>query len=85
MVPAWLSVPPAADGLQICANSKRELGGNPRPSGCGTRPVALHTALISIADLVPSTKELNIFGLMLLRSWIFKYSSRISHTLSGVD
>ena len=36
--------------------------GYSRPSGAGVRPVALHTAVLSIAGLEPSRKELNIFG-----------------------
>ncbi len=34
-------------------------------------------------DLVPSTNELNIFGLIELRSLIFRYLSRMSHTRVG--
>ena len=85
MTPAFSSVPPAAFGLQTSASSKRVAGGKPNPSLCGTSPVALHTAVISIPDLVPSTKLLNIFGLIELRSLIERYLSRMSHTVSGVE
>ena len=37
-------------------------GGKPRPSSGTARPLALATAAISSADLVPSRKELNICG-----------------------
>jgi hypothetical protein len=33
------------------------------PWGAGVRPVALHTAAVSIAGFEPSRNELNIFGL----------------------
>ena len=85
MTPAFSSVPPSAFGLQMSASSKRVAGGKCRPSDCGTSPVALHTAVISMPDLVPSTKELNIFGLIDLRSEMFRYLSRMSQTLSGLD
>ena len=85
MTPAFSSVPPAAVGLHTSASSKRVAGGKARPPLCGTRPVALQTAVISMPDLVPSTKLLNIFGLMELRSVIERYLSRISHTVSGVE
>ena len=52
---------------------------------CGTSPVALHTAVISIADLLPSMNELNIFGLMWLRSSMHRYWVSTSHTVSGVE
>ncbi len=64
---------PRLFGLHTSASSKREAGGKPRPFVCGTSPVALHTAVISMPDLVPSMNELNIFGLMWLRSLIFRY------------
>ena len=85
MTPFFSSVPPSLFGLQTSASSKREAGGKPRPSLCGTRPVALHTAVISMPDLVPSMNELNIFGLMGLRSLIFRYLSRMSQTVSGLE
>ena len=78
-------MPPALFGLQTSASSKRVAGGKPRPSLCGTSPVALHTAVISMPDLVPSTNELNIFGLIDLRSVMLRYLSRMSQTLSGLD
>ena len=56
-----------------------------RQAPSGTSPVALQTAVISMPDLVPSTNELNIFGLIDLRSEIFRYLSRMSQTLSGLD
>ena len=37
-------------------------GGNASPPGAGVSPVALHTAVLSIAGFEPSRKELNIFG-----------------------
>jgi hypothetical protein len=73
VTPFFSSVPPSLFGLQTSASSKREAGGKPRPFACGTSPVALHTAVISMPDLVPSMNELNIFGLMWLRSLIFRY------------
>ena len=85
MTPSFSSVPPSLLGLQMSASSKRVAGGKCRPSDCGKRPVALHTAVISMPDLVPSTKELNIFGLIDLRSVMFRYLSRMSQTLSGLD
>jgi hypothetical protein len=85
VTPALSSVPPAAFGLHTSASSKRVAGGNPNPSLCGTSPVALQTAVISMPDLVPSTKLLNIFGLIELRSVIDRYLSRMSHTVSGVE
>ena len=72
MTPSFSSVPPSLFGLQISASSKRVAGGKRKPSDCGTKPVALHTAVISMPDLVPSTKELNIFGLIELRSVMFR-------------
>jgi hypothetical protein len=45
----------------------------------------LHTAVISMPDLVPSTKLLNIFGLIEPRSVIERYRSRMSHTVAGVE
>ena len=45
----------------------------------------MHTAVISIADLLPSMKLLNIFGLIEPRSSMCRYLSRMSHTVSGVD
>jgi hypothetical protein len=71
--------------LQTSANWKRLAGGKRKPSLCGTSPVALHTAVISIPDLVPSMKLLNIFGLIELRSTMLRYLSRISQTVSGVE
>ena len=68
MTPAFSSTPPSLFGLQISASSNRVAGGKLRPPLCGNRPVALHTAVISMPDLVPSTNELNIFGLIDLRS-----------------
>src|SRR5438034_1303032 len=76
---------PAAFGLHTSASSKRDAGGKLKPSLCGTSPVTLHTAVISIADLVPSTKLLNIFGLIEPRSSMCRYLSRMSHTVSGVE
>ena len=64
VTPAFSSVPPSARGLQTSDSSKRDAGGKAKPSLCGTRPVALQTAVISMPDLVPSMNELNIFGLM---------------------
>jgi len=37
-------------------------GGKARPSGAGVSPVALATAVLSMAGLEPSRKELNILG-----------------------
>ena len=85
MTPAFSSAPPADFGLHTSASSKRVAGGKLKPSLCGTSPVALQTAVISMPDLVPSMKLLNIFGLIELRSLIFKYLSRMSHTVSGVE
>src|SRR6202012_1513752 len=85
VTPDFSSTPPADFGLQISACSKRVAGGKERPSLCECSPVALQTAVISIPDLVPSTNELNIFGLMEFRSLIFMYLSRMSQTVSGVD
>ena len=67
------------------ASSKRDAGGKRKPPSCGSRPVALHTAVISMPDLVPSMKLLNIFGLIEPRSTMFRYLSRMSQSVSGVD
>src|SRR5262249_10983993 len=85
VTPAFSSVPPADLGLQTSASSKRLAGGKCKPSLCGTSPVALQTAVISIADLVPSTKLLNILGLMEARSVICRYLWRMAASVSGVE
>ena len=85
MTPACSSVPPWARGLHTSARSKRLAGGKASPPVCGASPVALHTAVISIADLLPSMKLLNILGLIEARSSMCRYLSRMSHTVSGVD
>ena len=77
--------PPASRGLQTSARSNRLAAGKVSPPLCGVRPVALQTAVISIADFVPSMKLLNIFGLIEPRSLICRYLSRMSHTVSGVE
>ncbi len=84
MVPSRLNRPPAAAGLQMSASSKRLAGGKVRPPLCAIKPVALQTAVISMPDLVPSRKELNIFGLMSLDSSTSRYCLRTSQTVSGV-
>ena len=38
-------------------------GGNSSPQGAGVSPVALQTAVLSMAGFEPSRNELNIFGL----------------------
>src|SRR3989337_3892014 len=78
VTPFVSSVPPSLLGLHTSASSKRDAGGKASPFVCGTSPVALHTAVISMPDLVPSTNELNIFGLIELWSVMFRYLSRMS-------
>jgi hypothetical protein len=48
-------------------------------------PVALHTAVISMPDLVPSMNELNILGFMPPFATTSGASPKLSHTVSGVD
>ena len=85
MVPVNGRVPPASFGRSTVDSSKRLAGGKDSPSGWGSRPVALHTAVISMPDLVPSRNELNIFGLIRLRSVMPRYWTRTSQTVSGVS
>ena len=54
--------PPSDRGLNTPARSCRPVGGKARPSSGQSSPVPLATAAISIAALVPSVKELYIFG-----------------------
>src|SRR3546814_10919344 len=58
------SVPPSARGRRMCGRSSAPQDGKARPSEAGSSPVALATAAISMPDLVPSRKELNICGFM---------------------
>ena len=85
MTPAFSSVPPVVRRLAHVGKLEAGRGREARPSLCGIRPVALHTAVISMPDLVPSTKLLNIFGLIEARSSMRRYLSRMSHTVSGVE
>ena len=85
VVPLWLVAPPALTGLRVSARSSREQGGKARPPGCGVSPVALHTAVISIPDFVPSMKELNILGFMRPRSAVSRPTWKCSQTVSGVE
>src|SRR2546423_13746003 len=85
VVPVIASLPPALAGLHTRARSWTEDGGNDRPSGCGTRPVALQTAVISMPDLVPSMKLLNIFGFIPPRAAFSGVIPKLPHTVSGVD
>src|SRR5262249_15127680 len=85
VTPVRSSVPPSAHGLHTSASSNRLAGGKASPPLCGASPVALHTAVISIADLLPSMKLLNILGLIEARSSMCRYLSRMPHTVSGVD
>ena len=64
-----------------------EKAGRPATTAAGSRAIVefLASRGISIPDLVPSMKELNIFGLIDLRSSIFRYLSRMSHTVSGLE
>ena len=56
-----------------------------RPSGAGVRPVALETAVLSIAGLEPSRKELNILGFSPPRLACSSLRPQYFHTVSGVD
>ena len=47
--------------------------------------MALATAAISIADFVPSTKELNIWALTSPPATSSSVKPKCSHTVSGVD
>src|SRR5207248_4120528 len=85
VVPPIASAPPASFGLQMRARSWTEAGGKDNPLGCGTRPVALHTAVISMPDLVPSMKLLNIFGFIPPRAAFSGVIPKLPHTVSGVD
>ena len=60
-------------------------GKNDRPRSCGSSPVALATAHISIADLVPSTKLLNILAFMPAAAASAALMPKLSHTVAGVD
>ncbi|MNC88989.1 hypothetical protein D3C83_48730 [compost metagenome] len=60
--PLWCRCPPSATGRITLGISSTLAGGNSNPYGAGVRPVALQTAVLSIAGLEPSRKELNIFG-----------------------
>ena len=60
-------------------------GGKARPSGAGVRPVALATAVLSMAGLEPSRKELNILGFSPPRLACSSFSPQYFHTVSGVD
>ena len=84
MVPSQVRTPPSFCGLHTSARAKREEGGKLSPCACGTSPVALQTAVISIADLLPSRKELNICKLILSGSSISRYWRKTSQTVSGV-
>ena len=59
-----LQLPAHARGPQHPGEVMGAAGQEERPRFCGSRPVALATAAISMADLVPSTKLLNILGFM---------------------
>ena len=74
----------------LCGRSTRARswvpqGKNERPRACGSRPVALATAAISIDDLVPSTKLLNIFGFMPAASACSVVMPKWVQTVAGVD
>src|SRR3954471_8490408 len=85
VTPAFSRLPPSLLGRHTSEISKREAGGNDRPSVCASRPVALQIAVISMPDLVPSRKLLNIFGLIEERSLTSTNPSRMSKIVSGVD
>ena len=77
--------PPAARGIITRASSSAPQGGKARPSRGAFRPVALEIAAISIADLVPSTNELNICGFMPAAFACSGVMPKWVHTVSGVD
>src|SRR5258708_27227190 len=60
-------------------------GGKARPSGAGVSPVALATAVLSMAGLEPSRKELNIFGVNPPRLACSSFSPQYFQTVSGGD
>ena len=60
-------------------------GGKASPSGAGVRPVALATAVLSMAGLEPSRKELNILGFSPPRLACSSFRPQYFHTVSGVD
>ncbi len=62
-----------------------EQGGKSSPPGAGVRPVAFATAAISMADLVPSRKELNILGFNPPRSASSAERPYSGQTVSGVE
>ena len=66
--PFRCSTPPSAIGRQTKGMSSTDAGGKVSPSGGATRPVELHTAVLSIDGFEPSRNELNIFGFMRPRS-----------------
>ena len=82
--PATARQPPSRAGLHTWASLRAGQGGKASPSGCGRKPVALHTALISMPDLVPSMKLLNIFGFIRPRSAFSLDRPKCSQTVSGV-
>src|SRR3546814_3012118 len=58
--PLRSSTPPSAFGLSDSASASLPTGGKASPPRAGARSQALATAAISMADFVPSMKELNI-------------------------
>ena len=56
-------MPPSDSGLRTSARRSTDTGGKRSPPLWGFSPVPLATAAISIADLVPSKKELYILAL----------------------
>ena len=65
--------------------SSTEQGGKASPSGAGVRPVAFATAVLSMAGLEPSRKELNILGFRPPRFACSSLRPQCFHTVSGVD
>ena len=57
-------MPPSALGFSRRGRSSAPQAGNFRPLAGGRRPVQLETQAISMADFVPSRKELNSRGFM---------------------
>ncbi len=60
-------------------------GKNDSPRSCGSSPVALATAAISMPDLVPSMKLLNILGFIPAAAACSTVMPKLGHTVAGVD
>ena len=74
-----------AAGRSTRARSCVPHGKKDSPRACGSRPVAFATAAISMPDLVPSTKLLNILAFIPAASAAAAVMPKCCHTVLGVD